>query len=213
MGFRVAVHTNCGLAHQVTIARALVAGFRAHGMASVIADREAAADLHVCMGPWFALDRWRFDRMLYIDRGYWGDPDCVSIHWLDGGEKVRTACDMPRAHPELKPYRYSEKSIFLCDYGMAPVGVYDAVRFHPANGQGGSLIEALQGYGVAAGRRTTALVDAAIEGLKAVTVDPHSPVWPISGKREGREQWINNLAWHNWSIDEIERGEAWEHLR
>lgn len=212
MGYSVAVHTNTGLAHQVAIARALVAGFRVHGIAAVIADQYAGADLHVCLGPWYALKQWRFANTLYIDRAYWGDPECISVHWLENGEKVRSLNDVPRAHPELRPYRYGERSIFLCDYNQQPVGLYDAVRYHPANGQSGNLIEALDGYGVAIGGRTTALVDAAIHGLKVVAVDEHSPAWPISGRREGREQWINNLAWHNWSLNEIARGDAWEHL-
>ncbi len=208
MGARCAIHTNTGLAHQVRIARALVDGFAAHGINAEITGRDSEADLHVCMGPWFALDLWRFDALtLYIDRAYWGDPDSVSVHWLQSGEKVFTRCDIPRAHPELKPYRFSEKSIFLCDYNQQPVGVYDAVRYHPANGQRGSLAESLEGFGVAAGGRTTALVDAAILGLKVVTFDEHSPLWPISGRREGREKWINNLAWHNWSLDELAEGE------
>jgi len=210
--YSVAVHTNTALAHQVRNSLALVAGFRANGIAAVMTDANAEADIHVVQGPHYCLEKWRYANTLYIDRAYWGDPDSLSIHWLLNGEKLFTACDIPRATPELQPYRYSEKSIFLCDYNRQPKGVHDAVRYHPANGQVGKLADDLEGFGVAAGRRTTALVDAAIMGLKVVTFDPHSPVWPISGRREGREKWINNLAWHNWSLDEISRGEAWQHL-
>lgn len=331
MGYTVAVHTNTGLAHQVRNARALVAGFRAHGIAAVIADRDAPADLHVVLGPWYALDKWRHANTLYIDRAYWGDPHNVSIHWLKNGEKHFTTCDLdglphvtveqlrheknnlqlwkygetatadmpamscqehetisgqntndpraknksklpircscvpqkgenkegamcslcgtcrtnapyglqqaegsglavpslslsgtrgrlettlrtPRGTPEVLPYRDSQKRIYLCDYGQQPEGDYSAVRYHPADGGQGSLADALEGFGVALGLRTTALLDAAIQGLTVITKDKHSPVWPISGRRGGREQLLNWLAWHNWSKDEISRGDAWEHL-
>jgi hypothetical protein len=213
MAYEVAIHCNTSLVHQVTLARALSSGFRHHGISAVVTDqRQTMAELHVVMGPWFAFEQWRFGNTLYIDRAYWGDPDNVSVHWLVNGEKSYTRSDDKRATPELKPYRYSEKSIYLCDYDRVPTGLYDAVRYHPANGQGGDLIRALDGYGVAIGSRTTALVDAAIQGLKVVTDSEHSPVWPISGRRGGREQWINRLAWHNWAIQDIERGAAWEHL-
>lgn len=211
MGYTVALHTS-SLTHQRINALAMAEGFARHGINARIVGENGEADLHVVQGPWFAFDRWKYHNTILIDRAYWGDPDSLSVHWLLNGEKLFTHCDAPRETPELKPCRFSEKSIFLCDYNRQPVGDYDAVRFHPANGQCGNLLTDLEGFGVAVGVRTTALVDAAINGLKVVTFDPHSPVWPISGRREGREQWINRLAWHNWSLDEITRGEAWEYL-
>ena len=99
MGFRVALHTNSGLAHQVRNARALLAGFNAHGISAVIADADMDAPLHVVQGPWYALERWRFANTLYLDRAYWGDPGAVSVNWLQDGEKLRTRNNPHRPLP------------------------------------------------------------------------------------------------------------------
>lgn len=213
MGYRCAIHTNTGLAHQVKIARTLLAGFEVHGIVAVMTDAGAQADMHVCMGPWYALEQWRHANTLYIDRAYWGDPGAVSVHWLRDGEKHFNGFADYRPIPDVMPYRDSQKRIYLCDYDKQPQGDYDAVRHHPAGGNGCSLVESLDGYGVAIGKRTTALIDAAINGLVVITDDPHSPVWPISGRRAARRAWLTGLAWHNWTLDEIKRGDAWEHLK
>jgi len=216
MGYAVALHTNTSLAHQVAYARAWHRGLDRHGILSVLTDSpDTLADIHVIFGPWFALEKWRYaPSVLYIDRGYWGDPDYVSIHWLKQGEKVYGACTDYRAHPAVLPYRNSQKRIYLCDYGQEPEGDYHAVRRHPASDDAQRpLLDDLDGYGIALGRRTTALIDASIAGLQVITSDRHSPVWPISGRCGGREQLLTRLAWHNWSLTEIERGDAWEHLK
>jgi len=210
LGYRSAIHVNPALAHQVRIGSALHAGIP-H---TVLTDSpDTVADTHIVLGPWFALDKWRHAHsVLYIDRAYWGDPDSVSVHWLKNGEKVCGTKQGGRDTPAVLPYRQSQKRIYLCDYGQEPEGDYDAVRYHPADGSTGTLQDALEGYGIALGRRTTALLDAAIAGLQVITTDGHSPVWPISGRLGGREQLLRRLAWHNWTIDEITRGLMWEHL-
>ena len=217
MGQKCAIHINPTQPHQRIVATELAAGFKKHGVDGLItSDRSLSADTHVVIGPWYALDQWReHPRTLYIDRAYWGDPGNVSMHWLKDGEKHRTHCLVPRHYPQLRPYRESEKTIYLCDYQQAPTGDFDAYRLHPAQQRGGKgpLAVALDGFGVAVGRRTTALVEAAIMGLMVKTDDPHSPIAPISGLRHGREQWALALAWHNWGMGEIARGEAWEYLK
>jgi hypothetical protein len=208
MGYSCAIHTNSGLAHQVRNAKALEAGFKAHGIDAVITDASAEADLHVVQGPHYALDRWRYANTLYIDRAYWGDPDSLSIHWLYQGEKRRAQHADPRDHPELQPVKPWGRSIYLCDYGCQPTGRHDSVRYHPADKASfWPLSTDLAAHGMAIGKRTTALVDAAIAGLTVFTDDPHSPVYEISGAPWHRERWINNLAWHNWALGDIENGE------
>lgn len=217
MGTTCALHINPSQPHQRIIGEAMARGLQRHGLlCNETMDRTAEADYHVVIGPWYALDHWRdHPRVLYVDRAYWGDPRFVSVHWLRDGEKHFTACDDPRKHPDLHAYRNSEKVIYLCDYQQAPRGLYDGVRYHPAERRGGrtSLLADLAGYGIAAGGRTTALVTAAIFGLMVRTDDEYSPVAPISGFRHGRETWINRLAWHNWGVGEIERGDAWQYLK
>lgn len=194
------IHANA-LPHQRRLAEALREGL--HG-AVVTSDPLAEGETHVVLGPHFALEPWRYRKTLYIDRAYWGDPDCVSIHWLYNGEKWRTRLDDYRPCPELQPMRPWGQVIYLCDYGKGPEGKYDAVRYHPAEKDCGPLD--FTGYGVAVGKRTTALVDAAVAGLTVLTDDQHSPVWEISGAPWKRDAWVQHLAWHNWSHDEIARG-------
>ena len=199
------IHCNRGLAHQVELAQQLKAGFNAKGLPCSISNKaNTPADTHVVLGPWFALDEWRYANTLMIDRAYWGDPDCVSIHWLKDGEKVFLR-DMPkRAHPRLKKPKTGNRRIYLCDFRQQPEGHYDTVRYHPAEKKPqGSLKDALKAHDVAIGRRSTALVDAVIHGLRVETDDLHSPVYGITDRR----RWINDLSWHNWSRAEILSGE------
>lgn len=198
------IHCNRGLAHQVAIAQHLRDGFRAKGIKASISNKpNTPGDVHVVLGPWFALDQWRHANTLMIDRAYWGDPGCVSIHWLRDGEKVRLRNMPHRKHPRLKKPKEGERRIYLCDYKQKPEGVYDAVRYHPAEVKGQcSLEDALEAHDIAIGKRSTALVDAVIHGLRVETDDPLSPVYGI----ESRRQWIRDLAWHNWAMDEIASG-------
>ncbi len=219
MGKRFAIHASPGQPHQLDFARALQSGFAKHAQASSIdTTGEAAADVHVCLGPWFALKRWQYDpQVLYLDRCYWGDPaSVVSLHWLENAEKCSTWNTAPRPVPQVKPYRQGpERAIYLCDYGEFPPPRFAHFRRHPEDKPGQpTLQQHLEGYTVAHGRRTTALVAAAIEGLQVVSVDRHSPVYPISGQTDRcRITWLKGLAWHNWSRDEIASGAAWEYLK
>ena len=199
------IHFNRGLARQVDWAKALRAGFAVHGIKAQISDSaDTPADLHVILGPWFAYKQWRYANTLMLDRAYWGDPDCASLHWLQNGEKVYLRDRPHRDHPKLKKEKTGDRRIYLCDYNQTPDGEYDTVRYHPAEKSGQcSLAEALQAHDIAIGKRSTALVDAVIHGLRVETDDPHSPVYGLTSRR----QWIRDLAWHNWSRDEIASGE------
>ena len=211
MGYQPTIHVNPHLQHQKKLGIALADGFQRHGITPIVTtDPRAKGDFHVVLGPWFALKEWRFDNTLYIDRAYWGDPDCVSVHWLSDGEKVRTRNNPFRGHPELKPLKTGDRRVYLCDYGQEPSGHYHAVRYHPSDKPSRyTLDECFNTFDTAIGRRTTALVDAHIHGLGVETDDHHSPVYGITD----REQWVIDLAWHNWSHDEIQRGEMWNHIQ
>ena len=209
---RTVIHCNRNLKHQIDIAHALQSGFRIHGKPVSISDRnDTKADLHICLGPWFAYNQWRTHNTLYIDRAYWGDPDHISVHWLVKGEKLFTLHNPERHHPELRPVKSGDGTIYLCDYGDKGVSGID-VRRHPAEVKPSeSLEETLNRYEIAIGKRTTALVDAAILGLRVKTDDPFSPVYRLS-QGDSREDWIRDLAWHNWSLKEIECGDMWNVL-
>lgn len=64
-------------------------------------------------------------------------------------------------------------------------------------------------------------VDAAIAGTPVVALDTGSMAWPVAAhelegvlipRRPDRAQWLNNLAYCQWTEKEIRTGEAWEHL-
>jgi len=216
MGIKSAViHCHANLEHQVELAAALRAGFKLHGIDAVITGQNGDADIHVCMGPWFALERWRHHNTLYIDRAYWRDPECVSVHWLKNGEKRRDPYREVRPHPDLKPMKRGDRKIYLCDYGdkWGSIVADDmTARYHPAQSTPEeSLEDALNRHEIAIGRRTTALVDAAIGGLRVRTDDPYSPIYSLA-HGASRDEWIRQLAWHNWSLREIDSGDMWNGL-
>lgn len=207
------IHCNPVMRHQVELAEVLHDGLARHDIAAAItSDKMREADVHVVMGPHYALKPWRdHPRVLYVDRAYWGDPVCVSIHWLKDGEKHYTRRGHYRQHPQTKPYKRGERVLVLEDFNVLPEYEGPAtVRPHPARRDPGRpLREDLDCHDIAVGCRTTALVDAAIHGLKVITADPYSPVWPITGSVNivEREIWLQDLAWHNWSRTEIKNGE------
>lgn len=208
---RTVIHCNKNLKHQVDIANALNAGYASHGVRAEISfSPNTPADVHVILGPWFALEQWRNDVTLYIDRAYWGDPECISVHWLYDGEKVREKPRYVRPHPDLMPMKQGNRKIYLCDYGdkWGSILADDmTVRWHPSQSTPErTLREDLDAHEIAIGRRTTALVDAAIAGLLVQTDDPHSPVYALT-QGVSRDEWIRGLAWHNWSLKEIASGE------
>jgi len=167
------------------------------------------------MGPWYALKEQK-GQVFYSDRAYWGDPDCVSLCWMYNGVKIFDWSDKPkRVHPVLKPRKSGKRTVIMWDYGMdgqneADLYPNSTIRRHPEEVKPAeTLEECLQRHDRAVGRHTTALVDAAIEGLH---IECTASNGPLSGLTDGREHWINCLAWHNWHIDEIESGKAWSHL-
>lgn len=63
-------------------------------------------------------------------------------------------------------------------------------------------------------------VDAMMAGIPAVSCDEGSMIWNIGGRNPvlrpqmlDRTQWARNLAFCQWSLDEIRKGIAWDHLK
>lgn len=205
------IHVNSAMPHQKAYGLAVQQGLKVHGVESILTNsKNTPGDWHVCIGPNYALRQWRTSPCLYLDRAYWGDPSCVSVHWLKGGEKHFTSGHIGRDHPELQPLKRGKRTIYLCDYGERAEGDYDTVRLHPAEAfPGETLPEALERHDRAIGGRTTALVDAAIAGLRVKTKSPHSPVYGLT-QGLSRKQWIQDLAFHNWSKREIQSGDLFD---
>lgn len=64
-------------------------------------------------------------------------------------------------------------------------------------------------------------VEAAIQGIPVFAFDEGSMVWPIANKRldkietpemPDREQWLNDLSYAQWTMQEMREGKAWQHL-
>ena len=230
MGKSIAViHRNAALNHQIKHAEQFAAGFKRHGQACVItSDRGMAGDIHVVLGPHYALEQWRnHPRCVWLDRAFWSDPECVSVGWSAGVTRKFPAGAGWRNHPELQPWKSGRDCIVLADYGddgasmaalVRPHVERVEIRRHPAEGGAGALSDALRGFQIAIGGKTTALVEAAISGLSIVCKDARNPVTPVASNtirdlsQPDRAEWLRALSWANWSGSEIASGDLWECL-
>lgn len=79
----------------------------------------------------------------------------------------------------------------------------------------GSLTDALANAAVCITYNSNAGVDAVVNGCPSVVFDEGGMARPVAARTIGeiyvpdREQWAARLAWCQWSIPEIESGEAW----
>ena len=85
-----------------------------------------------------------------------------------------------------------------------------------------SLADALAGACVAVTYNSNSGVDAVLAGVPTVACDKGSMAWPVSRHDismkniityPDRTQWAQNLAYCQWTADEIRDGSAWEHLK
>src|SRR5262245_60729665 len=72
---------------------------------------------------------------------------------------------------------------------------------------------------VAVTYNSTAGVEAVLAGVPTVTLDQGAMAWPVAGHglnerqvRPNRERWCWDMAWTQWTLDEIAAGDAWERL-
>ena len=225
----VVIHANPRLQHQQDFAQALTHGFCVHNVAAQItADRRGEADLHVVLGPHYALRENQHRRILYADRCFFGDARwTVSLGWLKDGVRDFMNRGMAAAKgsiPQLAPRKARRRhAVILADYGginrarhweVDARKQYEQVYFreHPNDRHSRyfySLDEMWERCDVAIGGKSTALVDAAINGLHVETHDPHHVCCNITD----RQQWLTDLSWAQWTIDECHSGQFWEHLQ
>ena len=203
----IAIHTNFTLPHQLKYAQHLSVGFKRHGHKTTITqDIHRAADIHVVLGPHYAKERWlEHPHVILLDRAYYRpDPINVSLGWMNsnGGRDFKIGCG--RIPPIRKNKRTTGGTIFLADYN-GPMERADTVRLHPSNEKPETgLIDALYGHKRAIGYKTTSLVTAGLEGLEVICRDKQNIMY--------KNNWIDLLPYADWSYEEIESGEAWEHL-
>jgi hypothetical protein len=69
---------------------------------------------------------------------------------------------------------------------------------------------------------SSATIDAFIEGVPCITASPANMAWPVSDHELdrieqptlfAREQWLSDLAYAQWSVEEMRAGAVWRHLR
>lgn len=94
------------------------------------------------------------------------------------------------------------------------------VRALPDKRIGGTLEDALSVATVAVTWNSNCGVDAVLSGVPVIACDPGAMCWDVAAHgldaeivRPSRDAWAARLAWTQWTIDEIESGEAWSHVR
>jgi hypothetical protein len=227
------VHYNKGLKNQVLYAEYLNEGFDRIDRKCVLTDdRNYHADIHVCIGPHYALRECIGKPTIYIDRCLWGDDlEFVTIGWLDskGYMIYPQNQDGGRPKPKLSPWKVSHETrdaLYCLDYGPYPLEnihklskqVNLTIRPHPATKKNQpTLIQHMKSKHVIIGNRTSALVTAAIKGYPVVCFDEGNAVSPVAARDilnlvyPDRTQWLSDLSYAQWSGKEIESGEALEY--
>lgn len=223
------IHYNPALPHQVDHAKA----FQACGF-DITPCPDGDADIHVISGPWFAYRKWLgHPRVLMIDRAWWDDPNSVSIGWLqpDGTRKFAKG-DAPRRHPVMRPWKTREDScLLMADYGqdvsdieLEAVSRFTTVqvRRHPAESSPHQvgLSAALGLRDVAIGHSGTGVFEAIRLGVPTICTDPNNECMPVCVPsvqdelyRGDRNMWMHEMAYKQFTLEEIADGTAWSLLK
>lgn len=84
----------------------------------------------------------------------------------------------------------------------------------------GDLKEALANAYLVAAFNSNSIVDAVLSGIPAVCFDQGCMAWEVTAHaceepplHVYRGDWLHNLAWKQWTPDEIENGAYWERMR
>lgn len=84
-----------------------------------------------------------------------------------------------------------------------------------------TLAEDLAAHDVCVTFSSTTGVESVLAGVPTVTLDRGSMAWPVAHQSlnavgaplYARTEWAHDLAWTQWSMDEIASGDAWDHLK
>lgn len=220
------VHYNPRLQHQVDHAEA----FRACGFDTTPLPT-GEADVHVISGPWFAYQQWHsHPRVLMIDRAWWGDPQYISIGWLnpDGSRRFASGTKQ-RPIPFYEAWKVRDWScLILADYGQDVADIYYAacqrfghvtIRKHPADEVPIiPLTSALRLHDVAICTSGSAGFEAIMQGVPTICLNPKNEIAPVCAAsldaelyRGDRAEWLHDMSYKQWPLAEI--GEAWQHLK
>lgn len=233
------IHYNPRLQHQVDHARALSrAGFQATSLINV------GAYVHAISGPWYAYDKWKgHPRTLMIDRAFWGDPEYVSIGWLEpDGSRTFAKGEAPRPKPEFQvngwkqPWGVGGKDelscLVLADFNQDIEGIVGEarehyvqveVRRHPADQVKGTfdsipLDLQVTWYDCVIATSGTAAFTALQKGVPVICLDARNPLAPVCASKIGGKLYRGGTEkWlHDLSYAQWrvdELPEAWELLK
>ncbi len=98
--------------------------------------------------------------------------------------------------------------------------VYSDVREHPVQNDVPPLASILSNYDLAVTYSSNAAVETVIAGIPTIALSDISIAYPVTSHDVlapvyigDREQWAYNLAYRQWTHDELADGTAWETLR
>jgi hypothetical protein len=216
--------------HQVDHARA----FESCGFKASIGLIKPEPEVCVISGPYYMYDAMKHHpRTLMIDRAWWGDPEYISIGWLqEDGSRTFATGEAPRPKPEYEAWKTREVScIILADYrqDISEIATQASSRFasvqirrHPAEGVAhqGKLTDWLRLRDVCICTSGTAGFEAIRLGVPTICLDPDNPIAPVCSNsidaelyRGDRSDWLHQMSYKQWSLAEIASGQAWEHLQ
>ena len=208
----ICLHYNPTQPHQIEHGQWFADGFNRHGIKFLATpDRDQSADIHIVSGPHYAKSRWEGDKTILLDSAYyhdeksgkWVSTDWVSLGWLGADGEPIFEQGEGREPPEIQE-NHGTGTIFLADYG-GPYEAADTLRYHPAEKTPPEpLPQALARHKTAIGYKTAALVRAALMGLDVISRKPNHII--------NNPDWLIKLPYIDWRYDEIQSGEAWEHL-
>lgn len=160
-------------------------------------------------------DSSRFDTMAKMKPWKTGGEYVLIMGQVDGDASLRGR--------NLMPW-YESVAVLAGDYyGLPvlfrphPVSVKRGYKIHPRHTQvcrAESIEKSMAGAAVVITYNSNSAVDAVLAGVPTIAYDAGSMAYPVTAHAIGelimpdRQQWANDLAWCQWSIDEISSGEA-----
>lgn len=112
-----------------------------------------------------------------------------------------------RPHPFVRKSRDS-----FCPHGAEYSGTM-------GNDQGPSLADDLADAALCVTYNSTSGVEAVLAGIPTVTMDEGAMAWPMTAHdcaapavRPDRDAWAHDLAWTQWTLEELASGDVWAHL-
>ncbi len=142
-------------------------------------------------------------------------PGDKSLHGVGINRWLRVMAEQLKAKNIEVLYRPHPRVATSAENWGEDVVVPEGVRL-----SSGTLAEDLAGAAYTVIYSSTTAVESVLAGVPAVVMSPGSIAWPVTSHDldspllyPDRTQWCNDLAWRQWTEDEIRDGSAWEHTK